>query len=264
MRTRVTIITPTLEINKELIECAVSAKSFYNPGKNLVVQHIFVLDGGNLDSSLWNKIQFLEHEFYKVELIKLVSNQGVAFARNEAIKNSDGDYLMFLDSDDTFEPQKIAEQVKLMRQKNANFSHTGFVEFSDKSGREWKVGAGKNITADILKKRCPICTSSVCISREWLAGVMDVSENLFPDQKMRSDWLGWFKLAKKKGFHPAFVSGYFVRRRIGTNSLTANKLKTMIYNYRVYRQTGHSIISSSAKAVLYPIDSLKRRVFHQG
>lgn len=261
MATKVSIITPTKDLEAHVLECAASVRCSNLEEGDITIKHIFVVDGGNDDKSTWKKIKGLENENYRVRKISFSENQGVAFARNEAVKTADGDYLMFLDSDDAFEPQKIAEQVKLMERHNANFSHTGFVEFSDRSGREWKVGAGTNITADTLRNSCPICTSSVCISLDWLTTVMDSSENLFPGQKMRSDWLGWFKLAGKEGFHSTFVAGHYVRRRISANSLTANKFKTIGYNYLVYRQTDHSIICSLFKAILYPFDSLKRRVF---
>lgn len=258
---KVSIITPTKDLDAHLLECATSASCSDFEEGDITIEHIFVVDGGQDRQGTWKAIKELGNENYQVRKISFSENQGVAIARNEAIKTADGDYLMFLDSDDAFAPRKVVEQVKLMEQQNANFSYTGFVEFSDLSGREWKVGAHKNITADILRKRCPICTSSVSISRSWLDSIMDPSENLFPAQKMRSDWLGWFKLAGKEGFHPAFVAGHYVRRRVSTNSLTANKFKTIGYNYLVYRQTGHSIIGSLWNAVVYPFDSLRRRFF---
>lgn len=260
---KVSIITPTKDLDAHVIECAISARRSDLEESNITIEHIFVVDGGLDNESSWKTIKGLQNDNYQVRKISFSKNQGVAVARNEAIKTAAGNYLMFLDSDDAFEPQKIAKQVKLMEQQNANFSYTGFVEFSDRSGREWKVGASKVITVDVLRKRCPICTSSVCISRDWLVSVMDVSENLFPCQKMRSDWLGWFKLAGRDGFHSTFVDGHYVRRRVSANSLTANKLKTIGYNYLVYRHTGHSIIVAICKAFIYPFDSLRRRIFHK-
>ena len=261
MAIKVSIISPTRDLDSNLLCCAQSARLSAIQCTGITVEHIFVIDGGNCDDVIWETITGLEVEKYKVRKITLVENRGVAFARNVAVHDADGDYLMFLDSDDAFEPLKITEQIKLMKQQNANFSCTGFIEFSSKTAGEWTVEACEKLDASILRERCPVCTSSVCLSRDWLDSIMDDSENIFPDQKMRSDWLGWFKLAGKEGFHFAHLPGHYVRREISANSLTANKFKTVRYNYLVFRQTGHSLIGSMCKAVIYPLDSLKRRIF---
>jgi teichuronic acid biosynthesis glycosyltransferase TuaG len=258
----VSIISPSQDADSLLLRCAKSAHRSSIRCTDTAVEHIFVIDGGNDDETIWQQITDLEDEKYRVRKISLLGNRGVAFARNEALRVASGNYVMFLDADDSFEAPKITEQIKLMEQQRANFSYTGFIEFSAKTGRQWPVEASESLDVTVLKERCPICTSSVCISRDWLVSVMGGSEDLFPHQRMRSDWLGWYKIAGKDGFKSARVAGYYVRRQVGSKSLTANKFRTITYNYRVFRQTGHSILSSIIRAVLYPLDSLRRRIFN--
>lgn len=260
MPIKISVITPTVNLNYDVLDCAKSVRYSEFEDSDISVEHIFVIDGGSLDANAWQAIQNLNSKTYKLKKIELPQNKGVANARNEALALAKGDFIMFLDSDDLYEPFKILEQVRLMRRDGANFSYTGFIEFSLTTGAEWKVNAAERLDKTILKDRCPICTSSVCISSTWLKSVMEKDETVFPVQKMRSDWLGWFKLSGKKNFRSTALNAHHVRRQISSSSLTANKVKTVLYNYYVYRKTGHSVANSVAKALIYPIDSLLRRM----
>jgi glycosyltransferase involved in cell wall biosynthesis len=50
----------------------------------------------------------------------LQAHSGAPSARNQGMKNAAGDFLQFLDSDDTIEPEKIASQVAAIQQANAD------------------------------------------------------------------------------------------------------------------------------------------------
>lgn len=62
----------------------------------------------------------------RVRFIPHAINQGALAARNTGIKNAKGDYLCFLDSDDTFELEKIETQVKFMIEHGYAISFTMF------------------------------------------------------------------------------------------------------------------------------------------
>lgn len=67
------------------------------------------------------RVRFIPHEI----------NKGALAARNTGIKNAKGDYICFLDSDDTFELEKIEIQVKFMIEHRYAISFTMFQRITD-------------------------------------------------------------------------------------------------------------------------------------
>ena len=62
----------------------------------------------------------------RLRIFRHEENQGAAAARNTGIKHSTGDYIAFLDSDDTWHPSKLERQLEWMIAKELPVSCTGF------------------------------------------------------------------------------------------------------------------------------------------
>lgn len=67
----------------------------------------------------------------RIKVISLSKNSGALVARNEGIKNAKGRFLCFLDSDDTYEPEKLEIQVKFMMEGNVPVSFTMFQRITE-------------------------------------------------------------------------------------------------------------------------------------
>ena len=55
----------------------------------------------------------------RLRYIKIEKNGGACRARNAGIRAAKGDYIAFLDSDDTWNPDKLEKQIKYMQEKKA-------------------------------------------------------------------------------------------------------------------------------------------------
>lgn len=55
----------------------------------------------------------------RIRYIRQPRSQGAAAARNTGIQNAGGEYVAFLDDDDEWEPQKLEEQIKILRRHPA-------------------------------------------------------------------------------------------------------------------------------------------------
>ncbi|MCF7807720.1 MAG: glycosyltransferase [Candidatus Marinimicrobia bacterium] len=98
----ISVIIPTYNrANK--IEIAVKSvlDQTYHPAE------IIVVDDGSSDGTAAILDQFAD----KITVIRNSENRGVSFSRNAGISRSTGDWIAFLDSDDTWHPGKLEAQV---------------------------------------------------------------------------------------------------------------------------------------------------------
>ena len=78
------------------------------------------------------------------EIIRNPKNLGAGISRNIGIKNSNAEYIAFLDSDDLWHHKKLEKQITFMKENNYDFTYCNYVKK--------KVG-GKDINVDSIKKR---------------------------------------------------------------------------------------------------------------
>jgi glycosyltransferase involved in cell wall biosynthesis len=137
---------------------------------------IIVVDDGSdefVSDSLRNSfpsVQFLRQE-----------NKGVASARNLGIKQSTGDWIALLDSDDEWEPRKLAKQMAFL-EKSPELRAIHTEERWIRNGNEVTPPAYLDKSSHLLWERslrhCLICPSSVLIHRSVFETVGLFDESL--------------------------------------------------------------------------------------
>lgn len=80
---------------------------------------LIVVDDGSTDNSIDIALSYGE----KLKLIRQV-NSGVSAARNIGLANTKGTYVCFLDSDDSWEPEKVDLQIPLFSQQNVGLVYS--------------------------------------------------------------------------------------------------------------------------------------------
>ena len=63
----------------------------------------------------------------RIRLLRLECNGGPGVARNNSIKNSEGQYIAFLDSDDTWMPDKLEKQLALMNKTGCGVVYSSYL-----------------------------------------------------------------------------------------------------------------------------------------
>ncbi len=137
-------------------------------------------------------------EFSSVECIRHSENRGANAARNTGINNASGQYIAFLDDDDRWLPEKIAQQVAALRQnEHIGVTYTGAKNlYSDGS----KTYIPSRIEGDLTKEllcRNVVGTLSAVMVRTEIARETPLDEE-FPS------WadLEWYvRLSMKTEFH---------------------------------------------------------------
>ena len=102
----------------------------------------------------------------KVKYFRNESNKGPGFSRNVGIENSSGDYLAFLDADDTWLNNKLEIQLNYMQKNNYLFSHTSYFRNNQDNGKIKKIRSGFiNYVYPIPIFFCRIATPTVMIKK---------------------------------------------------------------------------------------------------
>lgn len=149
-------------------------QSVYN--QTLLPLEVIVVDDGSTDGTQYT----LSPHYPKVKWIKQ-KNQGVSFARNQGIKKAQGNWIAFLDSDDTWLPTKLEQQQKFLETNpELLFCHTD--EKWLRHNRLVKQPAYlEKSNKDIFLKsltRCIICPSTVILHKSLLHSVGMFDETL--------------------------------------------------------------------------------------
>ncbi|WCT13170.1 glycosyltransferase family 2 protein [Mucilaginibacter jinjuensis] len=153
---------------------------------------MIVIDDGSKD----NGPEIVREYIQKDSRIKLVSqpNGGSASARNNGIRLAQGQYIALLDSDDTWNPDFLEKQLKLMKEKNALLvysSHTRIDEHSKEILRPFIVPEKINYR-DLLKTCSISCLTGLYDTEKF--GKVYLREDM---KSLRDDYVYWLEIIKK-------------------------------------------------------------------
>ncbi|EOP70693.1 N-acetylgalactosaminyl-diphosphoundecaprenol glucuronosyltransferase [Bacillus cereus VDM006] len=218
----VSVITPSYNSSpfiKETIE-SVQAQSYSN-------WEMIIVDDKSTDDSVHVIKQYIEKD-PRIKLITLTQNVGAARARNIALKEAQGDYIAFLDSDDLWLPTKLKEQVAFMQNGNLAFSFTSY-SLIDEQGNSMniKVNAPKVVDYKYLLGNTTIGCLTVMLDRHQLKQIeMPVIQ---PEDTAL--WLALLRL----GYQAYGLQKILSKYRIVSNSTSRNKLKAAYRYWKLLR-----------------------------
>ena len=73
---------------------------------------IIIIDNNSTDGS----IEFIENNYSKIKIKKLDKNYGFAYPNNIGVKNSQGEYIVFLNNDTIVDPNFISEFIEVLQE----------------------------------------------------------------------------------------------------------------------------------------------------
>lgn len=243
----VSIITPVYKAEKfisETIKC-VQEQTYQN-------WEMLLVNDQSPDDSVEIINKFAEQD-KRIRLLNLEKNSGAAIARNTAIKNSKGNYIAFLDSDDLWHPEKLTKQIKFMEERNLAFTFTGY-ELMDEDGvKKGKiVQVPESIDYDGLLKNTIIGCLTVVLNKEKIGEIEMVNI------RTRQDFVLWLNILKRGHIAHGLNEVLAFYRKV-EGSISSNKVKAAKRNWEVYRKIEKlSLFKSIVSFTGYVYHALKK------
>lgn len=204
---------------------------------------LLIVDDCSTDDSL---AVIARYDDPRIRVLKNEKNSGAAVTRNNAIEAANGRFMAFLDSDDLWHPEKLAEQLAFMAEKDCALSFTHYAVIN---------GAEEQITVfcpqkdtysygDILK-HCYIGCSTAIYDVEKVGKV-----DMPTDAIKREDAACWLRILKT-GVDANCLHKNLTSYRVHTNSVSSNKVRMIKYQWHLYRRVEHLSFFRSAYCMMH-------------
>lgn len=233
----VSVIMATFNASKFLAE---SIESVLNQTYSHL--ELLITDDHSSDPKTLQILRHYSEKDPRVKVFHLQSNQGPGSARNNSIKNAQGRFIAFCDSDDRWFPEKLERQLAFMQEKDCALSCTSYISCDDKNEETGIVIAPERISFGMMKRDNKVGCLTAVYDVEKLG-----CKYYMPGLRKRQDWALFLSIIRKCRMAYAIQEplAYYRHRN---HSVSSNKLSLIKYNVKVYE----TILGfSKAKAYLY-------------
>lgn len=185
------------------------------------------------DCSTDNTIEILQElNDQRVHIFKNEKNSGAAASRNKALREANGRWIAFLDSDDLWMPEKLEKQIAFMENNGYHFSYTNYEEIDVNGNTTGVLVTGpKKITKTGMFNYCwPGCLTVMYDQKA--VGLIQINEI-----KKNNDYAMWLQVCRKADCFLLDESlAQYRRGRAG--SVSTHNIMTMIgWHYKLFRES---------------------------
>lgn len=186
MSMKIAVVIPTYNRQLQTIRAVKSVLS-----QTYAVNEIIVVDDGSSEGVQENLRLLLPKLSPRIKFLTMEHTGHPGRVRNFGIENSSSDWIAFLDSDDSWEPKKIENQVARISISSADAVAE---RINTQSHAKKNIVTWEKETLKSLMKTNSIICSSAMVSREIL-----LAAEVFPVKNSQigiEDYLTWLKIAK--------------------------------------------------------------------
>jgi teichuronic acid biosynthesis glycosyltransferase TuaG len=189
MSEKVSVIIPTFNRTATTVNAIKSALA-----QTLTPFEIIVVDDGSQDEirkALSKEILSLSSPSIKIIWAEAKRHPGII--RNIGIRHATGEWIAFLDSDDTWSTRKTEVQIKAMLEYDALASHTSTVSNKANLSTKPATTPNKRLSLNSLINGNSIVNSSVIVSRSLLARIGLIADSYAV--RGVEDYATWLRIA---------------------------------------------------------------------
>lgn len=165
----------------------------------------------------------------RIKLLELPQNGGPGVSRNYSMDNAKGQYMAFLDSDDTWAPDKLEKQLDLMKRTGCGVVYSSYYTCEESGKIVGMVKCRKKV-----KYWRIVCDNAI----GFLTMMFDrkvTGDQRLPEIRKRQDWGLNISLLKKCRIAYG-VQEPVAYYRIRQGSVSRDKISLTKYNVAIYRQ----------------------------
>ena len=211
-----------------------------------------IIDGNsNIETQ---KILEKYNSYKRINIVKLKKNKKAGFCRNLAIRNSESDYIAFIDSDDIWEKEKLSKQLDFMDKNKYYFTYTSYQPF--KSTKNLSVIKPlKYFDYNKFTKNTSIATSTMIIKKSIIGNTKFSNTTICEDYFFKCQIL-------KKVKYAYCLSENLMRYRIRKRSLQSNKMRNIYWIWYINKNYNKmNLLRNLLSIFLISLNSLKRYGF---
>jgi teichuronic acid biosynthesis glycosyltransferase TuaG len=215
---------------------------------------IIIIDDNSNDSSVDIINRFIKKNLIqkKIIFIKNKKNRGQAFSRNLALKYCSSEFVAFIDSDDTWQKNKLKKQIKFMLKNDLFFSYSDYKIIKNDKIKIIKTPNFFNYKTFI--KNTSIATCTMIIKRQILKNIF------FPDFKLCEDY--YFKCKILKFIEAYKCPGVYSFYRLRNNSLQSSRFKVLLSLWNINKNLNNMNLINNLISILFiVINSFNKYAF---
>lgn len=165
----------------------------------------------------------------RIKLLKNDRNSGAAISRNYALREAKGKWIAFLDSDDTWVPEKLEKQITFMKANNYAFTFTDYRICLNGTWLPYINTGPDVVTKKKMYDYCYFSTITVMYDREKI-GLIQIA-NL----RKNNDYAMWLQAIEKSNAYrlPECLS-YYIKHDGSVSS--GSKTKLIKWHYKLFRE----------------------------
>lgn len=174
---KISVVIPAHNREKYISKCLDSIiNQSYKPYEIIVVD----------DASTDNTVQMVEkYASSIVRVIRCESNGGAQKARNIGIREAQGDWIAFLDSDDEWLPDKLEKQKKKIEETGYKVCAGGALVRKKEESYTWFCdGKSGNIYVEILQLKTYIFFQALLVQKQCLIDIGYLDEAVVAQQEL--------------------------------------------------------------------------------
>lgn len=165
----------------------------------------------------------------RIKYIRVKENRGVSHARNIGLKEAEGQFIAFLDSDDIWNNKKLQKQVEFMKDNNYIITFTSYELIGENNEKLDKVvRVPKEVDYNTLLKGNVLGCLTVVVDRSKLDFEIKMTG------VRHEDYVLWLAILKK-GYTAYGINDVLASYRKSSTSLSGNKVKSAMWTWNIYR-----------------------------